>query len=313
MVGNKEENLGGIDMYINDNQLMLAENEVTLNKIEMDVKEKEEICKGIAAAQEKAFLPVDQNEFDDKPEHSEIYADIQNAKISGALIPTQILSLMFMGKAGTKIFAKRVAKGGALGDIALVFDYNDGNISEDVEVAMFDVMTIAMGNYGEHYDGINKDNLTDAKKSIKKVAGRVLRYWTGDLDIGIKDLVRLLYTNLSSLKVDRGMEISVDRVYAAIYGYVEKEHGYPEKHYMKRKSVYALTREDLKRAIEGVGIEVDGAIKLLNRHNLLYLQPSSIGYQCEVKGGGSCYCVRILANYKHEDYTDYNYNPNERI
>lgn len=152
MVGNRTKNLGGIDMYINDNQLMLAENEVTLNKIEMDVKEKEEICKGIAAAQEKAFLPVDQKEFDDKPEHSEIYADIQNAKISGALIPTQILSLMFMGKAGTKIFAKRVAKGGALGDIALVFDYNDGNVSEDVEVAMFDVMTIAMGNYGEHYD-----------------------------------------------------------------------------------------------------------------------------------------------------------------
>lgn len=300
-------------METNNNQLIAVEGEVTLNSIEMSADERKKMCKDIVAVQEKVFIPVEQDEFDEDTKSIEVYTEIQNTKKSGAFIPVNGLTLLSVGNDGTKIFSKRIAKGGGFGDPVLIFVYPDGSVSEDVEIKMYELLEIAGGNYGDNCESIDKSDIAEAKKLIKKIAGRVLSYWTGDIGIRIKDLLRILVENLSTLQVDRGNELDIDKVYAAIFKYVEKVSGYPSKCYVKRKSVYALQREDMEEVANSLGAKINEIVNIVKRHNLLHLQPSSIGYQCEVKDVGSCYCIKVLSNYKHENYVDFNFDPNERL
>lgn len=310
------KNLGGNNMETN-NQLVPVESEVVTGEIGIDIVKVEEIYNNMMIAQESAFLEVDQNDFEEDTKSIEIYNEIQNTKKSGAFVPLNGLTLLFVSNGGTKVFAKRVAKGGGYGNPVLVFVYTDGSVSEDVEIKMEELFIISGGNYGKLIDGIDEDDVREARKYIKQISGRILSYWSGDMEIMPKHLIKLLKDNLPALGVDRGNELDVDKVYAAIWRYVEMEYTGHAKGYMKRKGMYALTREDMDKIVNYLGVKTIDVINILKRHNLLYLQPSSIGYQCEVKwvdadekGRRSCYCVKILAKYKHEDYEDFTGDPN---
>lgn len=41
---------------------------------------------------------------------------------------------------------------------------------------------------------------------------------------------------------------------------------------------------------------------------ILHLQKSSVGNQCEVKGVGSCYCIKMLSKYQPEVVEDFSGN-----
>ncbi|NLK44879.1 MAG: hypothetical protein GX300_10860 [Tissierellia bacterium] len=292
------------------NQLKVVENEVSQNVIGMDAEEKERIFKDIVAVQEKAFIAVEQDEFEEDTKTIEVYNEIVNLKKSGAFIPIKGLTPIYVDRnTGIKIFAKRIAKGGGLGDPVLVFVYSDGTTSGDVEIKMYELIEIMGGNRV----GADEGDIADAKKMMKKVIGRISSYWDLGMDIRVEDLIKILVANLSTLQVDRGNVLDVDKVYAAIYRYIEKVNGYPGKCYIKRKYVYALKSEDMENIAIDLGAKVSEIVDILNRNNLLHLQASSIGYQSEVKGVGSCYCVRILLKYKYEDYVDYSGNPDLEV
>lgn len=321
MEGTEIKNSGGSGMETN-NQLVPVEKEVVTGEVEMDIVKVEEIYNNMMIAQKNAFLEVDKGEFEDDPKSIEIYNEIQSTKKSGAFVPLNGLTLLFVSNGGTKVFAKRIAKGGGLGNPVLVFVYSDGSVSEDIEIKMQELFAIAGGNYGKLIDGVDKEDVREAKKYIKQISGRILSYWSGDMHIEPIQLIKILKDNLSALKVDKGNELDFKKVYAAIYSYVEKVHMDANKSYMKRKSVYALTRDDMEIVVESLGLNISritDVAEILKRNNLLHLQPSSIGYQCEVKGAedkkgrSSCYCVRILAKNKHEDYEDFDFDPNERL
>lgn len=311
MENSEIKNLGGYDMETKD-QVVTVENKVVTGFIGMDAEEREKFYRDTQVAQNNAFLEVDQNDFVEHTRTIEIYNEIQNVKESGAFIPINGLTPLYKDRnTGIMILAKRIAIGGGLGNPVIVFVYPDKTTSEEVEIKMSELIEIIGGNHVKA-DDIDK---ADAKKMMKKVIGRISSYWDLDMEIRIEDLITILVANLSKIKVDEGNELTFKKVYAAIDKYVEEESWKPDNNYMKRKAVFALTSEDMTNIITylGMGVKLIDIIDILKRNNMLYLQKSSIGNQCEVKDKGSCYCVRILAKYKHEDYVDFNYDPNDRL
>lgn len=252
----------------------------------------------LAAIQKDQLVPVLEEELIDK--HAEIFSKIDKAKSKGAFIPNN-LTLIHRGLAGSKILAKRVSEGDALGDVALVFAYASGNITKDVIVEMHELLTISHGNFGETSEDFEKEDISEAKKVIKKVGKRVLKYWAADIKISFRDLMKLLVGRLGDLKVDSDESLGINQVYGAIYSFIEENagnwHRYP---YLKRKSCYALLREDMEEIALTLNTKVKELLIILKRNNLLHLQPSSIGYQSEVNGVGSCYCIKILAENRYE-------------
>ena len=315
MGSNYSETLGrGNDMETDNNQLITVENEIDTIESGVDFVKKEKIYNDMMIAQENAFIEVDQNDFEEDSKSIEIYNEIQNIKKSGAFVPIKGLKLLSIGNEGTMIFAKRIAKGGGFGNPVLVFVYTDGSMSDDVEIKIGDLLIIAEGNYGEPKDNLDKDDIADAKKLIKQISGKIISYYAGDIRIMPKELIKLLVKNLSTLPVDKGNELDVDTLYAVIMKYIEKVSDYPTKSYIKRKSVYALTHEDMEEIVMylGAGIKIIDVVSMLRRNNILHLQASAKN-QCEVKGVGSCYCIKIFKGFKHEDYVDFNFDPNELL
>jgi hypothetical protein len=303
------KNLGG-NKVETTNQLITVKDEVVTSIVGIDAEEREKIYRDIQVAQKEAFLEVDQDEFKEDSVNTKVYTEIQNIKKSGAFVPIEGLTPLYVDKnTGIKVLAKRIAEDGGLGNPVLVFVYADGSTSKDIEIKMSELLDIING---KHVNADNSDK-ADAKKAMKKIVGRISSNWDLSMGIRVADLITILIANFSTLQVDKENELDIDSVYEAIYSYIEKVHMDPDKPYMKRKTFYALKHEDMNEIALSLGVEVIDIAKTLKRNNVLRLQKKSRGYQCEVKDVGSCYCVRILAKDKHEDYVDFNYDPNERI
>lgn len=293
----------------NKNTLPVEKNQIDVYRIEncnlgpeitTDIKDGE-ICNGLVKAQEKFIAGVDENFLEDDTLESPILDEITEAKESGAFIPTKYLTLIYGNEKTTKIFAKRVVRNGNRGEPVIVFAYKDGEVSPEIEVKMAELMRISYGNFGEPQEGINKKDVAHAEALINKIGERILPYWEFDLEIRVVGLIKVLSKNISSLAVDRGNELDITLIYHYIYKYVQKLKDRPDKGYFIRKGFYALTREDMLEVASGLDSTAPKIIEILKQHNLLYLQNSSIGNQCEVKGVGSCYCIKMLAKFQPKE------------
>lgn len=311
MVDSEIKNLGGNNMETK-NQMVTVKNDVVTSIVGLDAEERENICREIQVAKKKAFLKIDQDEFEEEDVNTEIYAQIQNIKKRGALVPIEGMTPLYVDKnTGIKILAKRVAEENTLGNPVLVFVYSDGSISKEIKIEMEDLLNIKAG---EHINADNSDK-SNAKKVMRKIIGIISSNWDLSMGISVQDLITILIGNFFTLPVDKEKELDFDSAYEAVYSYIEKTHMNPDKNYMKRKQFYALKREDMDVIAEMLGVEIIDIAKILARHSALRLPKNRKrrGYQCEVKDAGSCYCVKIFANNEHEDYVDFNFDPNERL
>ncbi|OAA83556.1 hypothetical protein [Clostridium ljungdahlii] len=261
----------------------------------------EKIYSNLAEAQENFIAPVDKGFLEDDILDSDILSEIAKAKASGAFVRTKHLTLIYGNEETTKIFAKRVVRNGNRGEPVIVFVYKDGESSSELEISKAELIRLSLGNYGEKAEGVNKKDVSYAETLLKKIGDRILPYWEFDIEITLIDLLKILSKNISKLKIDRGDELDITMVYSCIYKYVQKLKTYPNKCYLIRKGFYALTREDMLEVASSLESNIPDLIKILKQNNLLYLQNSSIGNQCEVKGVGSCYCVKMLAKYQTEE------------
>jgi len=294
-------NLIGVDQSTNN--LIEATSEIEVEKIYH--------C--LAKAQESFIATVDEDFFVDNTQASAILDEIDSAKASGAFVPTKHLRLIYGKENTTKIFAKRVAKNGNRGEPVIILVYPDGEVSPELEISMAELMRVSHGNYGETKDGMNKKDVAHADTLIKKIGDRILPYWELDIGINVVELLKMLCASISTLEVDRGEEIDVNMVYSAIYKYIQKSNNYPTKGYLIRKGFYALLSEDILEVASWMNTTSPKIIKILKQYDLLYLQKSSIGNQCEVKGVGSCYCIKMLAKFQPEEVETYSENSYDQL
>lgn len=303
------KNLGGDNMEIK-NQVVTVKNEAITSIVGMDAEEREKIYREIKVAKKEAFLEIDQDEFVEDNVNTEVYTEIQNIKKSGAFVPIKGMTPLYIDKnTGIKVLAKRIAEEGTLGNPILVFVYSDGSMSKDIKIEMEELINIMSG---KHVNADNSDK-SNANKAMRKIIGRISSNWDLSMGISISDLITILIDNFSTLQVDKENELDIVSVYEAVYSYINKVHMYPDKNYMKRKTFYALKHEDMNVIALSLGVEIIDIAKTLKRNDVLRLQAKSRGYQCEVKDAGSCYCVKIFSDHKHEDYVDNNFDPDERL
>lgn len=289
------------------NQIGVAQSSNNVIEVTSEI-EAGKIYHSLAKAQENFIATVDEDFFVDNTQTCAILDEIDTAKARGAFVPTRYFRLIYGKENTTKIFAKRVAKNGNRGEPVIILAYPDGEVSPELEISMAELMRVSYGNYGEMKEGINKKDVTHADILIKRIGDRILPYWELDIGISVIDLLKILSTSLSNLEVDRGEEIDVNVVYSAIYKYVQKSNNYPTKGYLIRKGFYALLADDLLEVASGINISIPKFIKILKQYDLLHLQKSSIGYQCEVKGVGSCYCIKMLVKFQPTEVEKYSEN-----
>lgn len=288
-----------------EEQHSIVQQGIDANNEILSQEEKDKAYSAITKAQADSFVSVSEEDFDNDPHNEIMSKDIELIKKKGAFIPLENMTLIAKGTEGTHVFARRIAKGGGLGDPALTFLYPDGSISEDISISMFELYEIAAGNFGVNCADKDQDQIKSAKRLIKKFGSQVMSYWSSDLNLRAVELIEILLKNLGHLKVDNRNELDISKIYLTIYKYIQKVEGYPHKGYIKRKSVYALMPEDMEEIATTLLISVKELVVTLKKYNVLHLQPSSVGYQCEVKGVGSCYCIKVFEKYKHDDYADF--------
>ncbi|MVX63095.1 hypothetical protein GKZ28_05205 [Clostridium chromiireducens] len=294
-------------MLNNQNELCDKENLNTSSEIA------NKICKDLNKAQENFIAPVDEEFLADDTLDKTIWEDINKAKESGAFIPTKYLTLIHGSETTTKIFAKLVVRNGNRGEPVIVLAYTDGGVSPELEISKAELMRISFGNYGVKENGFDKKDVAYASTLIKKIGDRILPYWEFDIGMTLMELLKLLSGKLSVLKIDRGEELDVKMVYSFIYKYVQRVKSHPAKCYIIRRGFYALISEDILEVASNMNSKVPTIIKMLKQNNLLHLQDSSVGNQCEVKGVGSCYCIKMLAKYQENEVQDFSGNAFDQL
>lgn len=290
-----------------------GEDEKNLQSILIDSAMVEKISSEIIEAQETYFADIDDGCLEKDVIDDKIYNEVLEAKRKGAFIPVQGMKLIYGGENRTKIFAKRVSKKGNNGEPVLIFAYTDGRISDEIEIKLEHLVKLSFLKYGRTQEVVDKKSATSAERLIEKIGGKIIPYWAFDIEINIVELLKLLTSNLSTLPLDSGNQLDVSIAYWSIYKYVQKLKGNPHKCYLERRGFYALTREDMVEIASKLNSTIPEIIKILKNNGLLHLQISSIGYQCEVKGVGNCYCIKILAKYQPQSIEDFSGNGFEEL
>lgn len=266
----------------------------------------------ITVSQNKLYAQIEDDDFEEDKIGKEIVSELNDARINGAFLDMSKLTLIYGRQNTTKIFAKRVISNGNNGEPVLVFLYTNGRTTPEISITMQEIMTVRFGNYGIENEQIDKYNLNQARKILRKLGERLFQYWNVDINISISRLIELLEVNYNSLKIDTGTELDIALVYSVIFKYIQSEKSRMRDE-IERKSVYALQKEDMMNIASKLNLKLGELVKYLKNNYILHLQNSSVGYQCEVKGLGSCYCIRKLNKYKDENIVNLDFNAMDEI
>ncbi len=125
---------------------------------------------------------------------------------------------------------------------------------------------------------------------------------TQDDDMGIIDVLNLLYESMSRLPVysEVAAEMDAETFY---WMTVEQIKSVPSFKWYDFKSYYPLDDVELGRVAKAMGMNKLQMLKQLKQHGLLYLTPSSKGYQTNVRfknTDGTTYTERMYCVYKLE-------------
>lgn len=245
------------------------------------------------------LIEIDESEFESEID-PKLREEIEQLKRQGVFIPTDKFTILLTSNDGSSIMAKKNVHKGNRSDIAIVYAYNDGSRSDEVIINNAELLTMVRGNFGrdderddENAVSEDKADIAAAKKALKKFEERLLPYWRFGINIPTHAIVQMICRIYNQLKEDRSESPDIYNIYSYIIKKVESDRNHPGYSWIIRKRFYALPENYLEEIAVKFGLNTKELIMLLKHSNLLYLQDSSIGYQCKVKDIGYCYCVRM--------------------
>ena len=243
------------------------------------------------------FSEIDPREFDDVC-NVEILSTVSQKISSGALKPQNLFSIMINDDGASGIYAKRVAHAGGKSQIALVFCFKEGNCSEDVLIDNSDLFTVVSGDMNNEATAEMKK---DAKKALTKIRKKMLDYWDGTMIFDEHSVISAVVANQSKLPIDNSQVPDIKMVYAKIVDKANEKKNDPVLADIFRRGFYAFPTYAFEEIADELQMKPKQLAEYLKRNNLLYLQESSIGYQCKVKFFNEyCYCVRTLREYQQD-------------
>lgn len=243
------------------------------------------------------YAPIDESEFDDEDDdgHSELLAQIEENRRKGAYIPTG-LSVLYKLQTGV-ILAKRVIGSGNKSHVVLVCAYNDGNISDEIKIENAEIGYVVCGNYGKKSDSYDQGDISLAKRTIKKLADRIMPYWRAGMEMPIWALVELIKREYYHIKEERTLEPTIDDIYAFIVHTAETRRDRHDWEFTVAKDSYRFEEYQIEEFATHFGYKKLEFLELLKRHKYLVLPPSSKGYQRKIKDDGYRYCIKMMSSH----------------
>lgn len=253
------------------------------------------------ASNDSRFSPIDQNDFDESCDQKTLKAvtdDFQN----GALKPCDMVPVYLIKDGASGLYAKRIRLPSGKSEVVLVYYRSDGRCSEEISIPNSELFTIARA----YCDASTAEAKREGKKAAGKVTKKLLEYWDGEVLFNTGDVISSLIEQLPSLPVDTTRTLDIKVVYARIVNKVENMKNHPGYTWISRRGYYAFWPDQFQEVAEEMAMKPKELALYLKQYGLLYLQNSSVGYQCNVKGVGNCYCVKTLRKFQTEEVEEVN-------
>ena len=238
------------------------------------------------------LVEIDESEFVNEID-PDLKKEVEKMKFQGVFIPADEFTILCHVDNGAAILAKKNIYKGNRSDVAIVYAHSDGSRSDEVIISNSDLLLLSRGNFGEDNNTADKADIALAKKTLRKFEERLLPFWRYGTNVSSVFIIKTICGMYSHLKEDRSALPDIYSIYSFIIKKAETNITHPCYFYMVRRQFYAFTEVDFTEIASHFGLNIKELAIMFKQANLLYTQTSTVGYQCNVKGIGNCYCVKM--------------------
>ena len=188
--------------------------------------------------------------------------------------------------------------------------YLDGTFSRKLSILQADVFTIMLANKDKQME-------SRADKACLKIGLEYVNSFCGNPDdlISVKNVVKMVAEQIQFLPVYHDDLTEVERVgfYQSLVGMIK---GMTSQVLNDHRAYYPLSTEDMEYITRNLGTTKVKLLKSLKKYDLLYLTPSSKGYQTNVRLNGMGedsfttwrYCILRDEALENDEDLEYSYD-----
>ena len=162
--------------------------------------------------------------------------------------------------------------------------YENGDFSPVISVAQSDLLFASLHEFIAS-NITTKKQQSKMEKFLIETTDKYLGSFCGDTILNIVDILTMLATSIGSLPVyrDNNGELTSQQLYGKVMDVVTGRTGGPVEPYGEHRSYFAFNVGQMRYIAEQIDMDYTDMLKLLKKYSLLYLTPSSRGYETKVR------------------------------